>query len=492
LTVSSLPNFYSARRSRKEGKIMGRSLWLLAGFVSVSVSVGAVGVAAPATDADFGDYISAELPASEQSFMQTAIEQFPDGVRADILAADPGTVGIAIVDSIAGTIHYNRPEAIGSVQVLPPRPMPGDNYPAVGCASPATFNPGCSSGSGPYRRVYTVPVPAAQVWQTTQTGQDPSWTSGYSNAGTVTTKCKAGNFNKTRFTVEKGEEKYLLWDAGFSYLGGWSPTPQAKGGAVDAGLQYSNQATAISHDNYALFIAISNTAYVVSNPSGLNGDPSRIDCSDTTATDLKFTVAPLHGGELGLLSPLSECISTESHTTEHPGNTVESCETYQFVLTARPHGSTTGEQILAWYAPSATFGGWGEVGSYIGEHASLHDQSEKLYYATTPCGNCIFKWMTSIGQKIPHQDLHDKSTYGATWSDRTIASWATGGTEEPPTDVPLTKALTLCTEFPVWHPPYRPALQRRLQEHAQRTDRNRGERRRLGLFGHRREGLDRA
>jgi hypothetical protein len=89
-------------------------------------------------------------------------------------------------------------------------------------------------------------------------------------------------------------------------------------------------------------------------------------------------------------------------------------------------------------------GGWGDVFS-VGAPAYLVPE--------VPCANCVFKWMTSIGQPKDKVNYSDGATYGATWSSRAISCNAVGcsGDNEA---IPMTAALTLCTEFPLWFGKY--------------------------------------
>jgi hypothetical protein len=59
--------------------------------------------------------------------------------------------------------------------------------------------------------------------------------------------------------------------------------------------------------------------------------------------------------------------------------------------------------------------------------------------------------MTSIAQK--HEHLEDGSTYSATWSDRSISGAALNGDSSIEL-VPITPAITDCSEYPLWIPPY--------------------------------------
>jgi hypothetical protein len=92
---------------------------------------------------------------------------------------------------------------------------------------------------------------------------------------------------------------------------------------------------------------------------------------------------------------------------------------------------------------------WAQLSTYT---YSPSPESTPYYVSEIPCGGCVFKWMTSIGQTHT-ENLHDGSKFTATWSDRVISPLAIGGSPfDPP--VPLTKPLTKCTEYPIWQPPY--------------------------------------
>jgi hypothetical protein len=402
---------------------------------------------------DVSNYISPSLEPGEHEYMQSAINQLPASMREKFLRTDPTHVSISVYDGATGEMHYSRPELAGNLHLEPSHPLPGDDYPlalggskdGLSGAMPQTITscggspaPGCISGAGPYRRIFT-PQVAAEV--TCPSGVKRPCTpangtnNGYWISGSVTTACKAGIFK------DKG-------DIGFVYLGGYSTKPDETGGSVDAGLQYNyeDDPSLPNLDNYELFIGIRNEpklVYTSTNPPGAL-KPDFIDCGGPPAS-MEFRVAPW---ELNLARSGTGCVSSKTVTSSYQ---LEACGTFAFILERGVGGigEQHNEQVIVWVAPDISYGGWG-VFATSNQGTTKKPQPE--YFPQVPCGGCIFKWVTGIGQE--QENLTDGSLFSATWSDRGIAPWATnpGDLQLPPygNPVPMTENLTLCTEYPLW------------------------------------------
>ena len=401
---------------------------------------------------DVSVYVSPNLEAREQEYMRYAMNQLPARMKEKMLRTDPTHVSITVYDGATGEAHYNRPELKGRLRLESSRSLPGDDYPLASAedrngslaagpdrvtscgASPA---PGCTSGAGPYRRIFTPQLPPeidCPSGVPRPCGPGTGTNDGYWVSGTVTTACKAGSFKKD--------------DIGFVFLGGYSKTPDETGGSVDAGLQYNyeDDPSLPNLDNYEMFIGIKNEPKLVysSNFTGEGTGKELINCGGNVT--MEFRVAPW---ELGLNSrPGSGCVS--SKTVNNPW-LLKACGTIAFILERGRGGigEEYNDESIVWIAPSFSFGGWGQE--------AVSPQNKQTYYwPQTPCGGCIFKWTTGIGQE--QENLTDGSLYSATWSNLEIAPWATDPSDitNPPygNGVPMTAKLTLCTEYPLWRGTY--------------------------------------
>lgn len=410
--------------------------------------------APPADGLDLRGYVSTDLDPAEQEFMRSQMNQLPRRMKEKFLRTDLSRVSISIVDGATGAVHYNRPELQGDLRREEPRPLPGDDYPGDVQAGPderadvtsgltscgSSPSPGCTAGGGPYRRVFTPPV-AAEVTcpsgVTRPCNESNGTNNGYWNAGTVTTSCNTGIFASRGGGVS---------DVGYAFLGGYSASPTATGGIVNGGLQ-DNDELFTGHpkeNNYALFLGIKGVEKLVfesSNPPG-DAPPRLIDCGGKTT--LEFRVAPW---ELNL-NTRAGC--TSSKTVDYP-NLLAACGTVAFIIERGTGGAgeQTAEQVIIWLAPSVTYGGWGVNAT---SNQGTTEKPVKNYWPQVPCGGCIFKWTTGIGQL--NEDLEDNSSYSVTWSDREIAPWATDPGDKSYVDygvpVPMTEKLTRCTEYPLW------------------------------------------
>ena len=412
---------------------------------------------APDFGPDVSSYVSTSLEPREQEYMRSAINQLPASMREKMLRTDPTHVSLSVYDGATGEVHFSRPELQGRLRLEPSRPLPGDDYPfatatekeesarpsperITSCGgSPA---PGCTSGAGPYRRIFTHPVAAEVVCPSgvpRPCGPGTGTNNGYWVSGTVSTECKAGSFK------EKG-------DVGFSFLGAYSATPTETGGTVDAGLQYNyeDDPQLPNLDNYEMFIGILNEPKLIYTSTAPPGGPGKqfIECGGKTSMELR--VAPW---ELNLNTRKgSGCVS--SKTVNNPWQ-LKQCGTVAFIFERGVGG--VGQQYnyeaIVWVAPSITFGGWGQLAT---SKQGNPKKPQINYWPQVPCGGCVFKWTTGIGQE--QENLTDGSLYSAVWSNRGIAPWATDPGDITPTTtgdpVPMPAKLTYCTEYPLWRGTY--------------------------------------
>lgn len=398
---------------------------------------------------DLTGYVSNDLDHSEQSLLRATLTNLPRQMQEQIAAHPSDSVHIAIVEGGTGVIHYNRPEDAGSYEVKQGSPLPGDEYPYAensGMAddeasfSNGGLDPGSNPGTGPYRRVYTPPVAAAPEPALSQINyQDLSVQHIYETGGSVSIGCDAGLF--------------APGDIGYSYMGGWSGTwntltgANAVARAIDAGLQYSP-----AGNNYAMIMTIagSGTTHTVqiSKSNTKNAVlPPRIDCTDENDwADIYFAAL----GAYQLQSVAPNCWNTDEVPT-FIGFPSKDCNTYVLRLAVASDqfdGHIGGIQFyyIFWFSQGYQQGGWGELQPFT---AKNYRGAENVagWVPRAPCGNCTFKWMTSIAQQT--QDLTDQSWYTASWSNREISGW-------PATHalVSLTKEKTNCTEYPLWHATY--------------------------------------
>ncbi len=387
---------------------------------------------------DIRDYVSPALEAGEQRFMRAYMNSLPRKFKERIAGQAVNSVSVAIVDGGTGTIHYNRPEEAGSYEIVRAAALPGDEHPLV---HNATRNPGLFGGSGPYRRIYTVPLPASPT-----PPSDASW---YEQEGVVSATCKAGNF--------------AHGDRGYSYMGGWSPTWDSAGtpAVIDAGLVYNYQASKKSIDDYSVFMNLGNGIGIISkgNAEQLDGDPlypqpTHIGCYSPGMTRLNFSVLPAHQ----LPSRAPECWDVKDNEGNFTGFPIAACNTYALMLSvASEHflGFEGGHtSYIVWVSPNVTDGGWAHLDKYTAPYWN-GKKNVAGWVANVTCGGCIFKWMTSIAQSKGNT-LTDGSYFGAVWYKREISGYALGepflaGSGELKT---ITAQITDCSEYPLWRPPY--------------------------------------
>ncbi len=352
---------------------------------------------------DLTAYASTQLPAAEREYVAYYLNALPDITKATIAGRNTADVHVAIIDGASDTIHYNVPSDAGTLHAVDKMSLPGDDYPSS--SAEPFFNPGFSGSTGPYRRDYTPPFQANKQARTSQ--------SAYYDGGFVTLRCKAGSFNHTK----------PLSDVGFLYLGGWSPTPSATGGAVDAGLQYNYELSPKSKDDYSPFIAISKV-------KGYVATGTHVGCNNVAF--LEFLVAPI----------------LKHRDNPSCGHSDPTCQTYALVFAADVQvGSKFISYVADYISPSVTQGGWADPYTLKGSG------NRPAYFSETPCGGCVFKFMTSIGQS--KADYTDGSSYAATWSNKEIACAATA-CDGKHSVVPLPAKLTYCSEYPLWHGRYGP------------------------------------
>jgi hypothetical protein len=258
----------------------------------------------PSDGLEMGAYASKELGDREWRFVRSQLNKLPTRMKRRMLATDLDHYDIFFVDGATGEVHQNRPDLIGLLNMEPDDPLPGDDYPfsdgsdfsqTTDAAPPPPPSwcgtspaPGCYAGSGPYRRIFTPPMPAEYVCPNgplPKTCQGKNYSNqGYWNTGFVSTNCEAGEF------VHNSVDN----DAGFSYLGGWSPSPGQPGGVIDAGLQYDYELSDESYDDYALFIKIPGvgTAEISQSTTPPGGRvPPHIDCGSGGVL-LEFDASP--------------------------------------------------------------------------------------------------------------------------------------------------------------------------------------------------------
>jgi hypothetical protein len=350
--------------------------------------------------ADLGAFASPLLAPGERQYMQYYLNSLPDRTKSEIAGFAPANVHLTVIDGATGRFHYSQAADIGTMQSIDGMSLPGDDdYPGTGAN--LGFNPGSSASTGPYRRDYTPGLKANP--------QARSAERSYYDGAVVSVACHAGSFNHTSPHN----------DAGFLYLGGWSATPGALGGAVDAGLQYNYELSPKSNDDYSPFIAISKVKGYVA--TGMH-----VPCGGSVF--LEFLMSPA-GQRPG-------CIITDP-----------TCPSYALLVSAFVTSKIF--YIAEYIAPNVAQGGWADEYSYTSNDGTA-------YASEVPCGGCVFKFMTSIGQTQKGVDYTDRSTYAATWSSKEIACAATvcDGIHAA---VPIPASLTLCSEYPLWKKPYDPA-----------------------------------
>ncbi len=392
----------------------------------------------PASGPDLHDYVSPNLDPAEQALVRNYMNALPKAFKERIAGQPVNSISVAIVEGTTGAIHYNRPEDVGSYQVVSGMALPGAERPDM---QSAVKNPGVYGGSGPYRRVYTIPLPAAPAPAPDEQGN-------YEQSGDVTTTCKSGNF--------------YPGDRGYAYLGGWSGTWDTAGGpsAVDAGLIYNYEASLKSADDYSMFMNLGNGIGIISKGNAETHDgkeaelpPTHIACNAFGLATMTFSVS----GTFQLPSVAPQCWQGKGGDAEWIGFPNAECSTYAMTLSVTSEffdtysGAHTA--LIIWVAPNITDGGWGHLVKFVSKYYN-GKYNVPGYIASATCGGCMFKWMTSIAQPKGNT-LSDGSYYGAVWFKREISGYALK--ESYTAGSPLirtTKNLVNCSEYPLWHPPY--------------------------------------
>lgn len=389
-------------------------------------SVAHIPARAAAQTSSLDAYVSNGLSAPERDYMRHQMRQLPADLRARFAARDPSKVTVAIIDGVTSLVHYNHEEDIGSV--VASAPPPDLESRSAQCPPPSTsggvYDPGCYAKSGPYRRVYTVPLTAIPR-------PAPGDVSGdYEAAAYATVACTDGYPWHNPHNPKD-------FDVGHAYLGGWSTTPEAPGGNVDAGLQYDWKQHKNSQDDYGPFLNIAGLKYwTLNKPAKVgqwSGHTGRVGCSDADFVIIGFEVHPI----------------------TDPPCTYLKCVGGGYELILDVESAANGNiATLIWEAPGIPapgplYGGWGDVYAYSGGGCTT-----TCYNSEVPCGGCIFKYMSSIAQ-LPPGNYTDKSRYSVTWFQRTVSCWETQScpqNSEPL--IPLTSKLVYCTEYPMWGATY--------------------------------------
>lgn len=376
---------------------------IIVGMILIPAAAFAQTTTSAAQEINAGSYLSPRLGSSERDYFHNELGVLPVLVNVSRSEISPDTVSLVMIDGATGTVHYSRPEEAGTWHR---RASPEDLPDGVTDG----FDPGYYAKSGPYRRVYTIPVPGAD-------GQYNSNSVAKGIEATVTVACKNG-------THKKGDEGHI-------YLGGWSSTPNADGGTVDAGLQYNYGQSKLSGDNYSPFMNLGKKIgywFKDAPPGNAKGQKTGyVNCGG--AVEMAF-------GILSTVTTAGGC---------NGGGPKVNCERYDLILEILPVGSKKPLQVVIWappylYKPGTFEGGWGTVSG---------DKSNG-YTVDTSCPGCIFKFMTLIAQPPPGR-YTDGSSFSATWSNRVIScsliQTCGDGGDAP---VPLTDDIVDCSEYPLW------------------------------------------
>ncbi|MGA2537584.1 MAG: hypothetical protein ABSF53_16320, partial [Terracidiphilus sp.] len=376
--------------------------WIAISFAAVSVLPAQTAEQDETSEVrpDVSSLISPDLDRHEQAVIHASLSNLPLSIQQHLVAKPKGSVHVVIVDGRTGSIHYSRPEDAGSFEVRPNPGMPGDDDPFL--TEDDGLDPGVYAGSGPYRRVYTKPMPA--VAQPTPTGApDVNQQHFYVAQGDVSIICKAG--------------KFATGDVGYSYMGGWSGTwnqlsgPEGQGRAIDAGLQYSP-----TMDNYAMIMSIAGLGEITIGNYKTASTPQRIQCTEKAdLADVKFYAFGAY--QTPTAAPSCWYIDDSQHIENFIGFPDEDCNTYGLGLEVtsdqflgKIKGITT--YYLMYYSPDYKYGGWGTLTPYT---AKFYNGSENVagWLPRVPCENCAFKWMTSMAQT--KERLTDGSWYATAW-----------------------------------------------------------------------------
>lgn len=103
---------------------------------------------------DVDSYISPRLDPAEQQYFREQIGALHLLLKVDTTKLSPDLISVVVIDSKTGTVHYSRPEDVGTWH----RRAASDSAPE---GVTDDFDPGYYGKSGPYRRIYTIPVEGA-------------------------------------------------------------------------------------------------------------------------------------------------------------------------------------------------------------------------------------------------------------------------------------------------------------------------------------------
>jgi len=359
----------------------------------------------------------------ERSEVSKILNNLPPRYLSRYAKRDYKSQGLIIVDGVTGKIHYNRPDLANSFRKaatgelhLPRTTNPYSARKGGLHRGAESYTPGGDPGTGPYRRLYSNQLPAIPATDSTNAG------SYYEMDGLVSVNCAAGNFVHPNGIKE----------AGFSYVGGWSPTAQGGGSSLDAGLQYNYQIGPNSQDDYSPFINIAGIGYVAGAGSG-----AHLACQSGLAS-YQFALIPTFKSTCDPSTQIGD----------------PNCPTYAFNLefAPDPNNRFANNVGVMYISDDATQGGWGSVVRW--------DNQPDEYVESVSCGGCVFKRMTTIAQSDPanpppadQENLQSGSSFTSSWSGTFISCWANQSCSDPynygvvPWDASITGG---CTEYPYW------------------------------------------
>jgi len=368
--------------------------------------------------------ISPAQSDTERSAVSKILNNLPPRYLSRYAKRDYKHQGLIIVDGVTGKIHYNRPDLANSFRKatssdlhLPETKNPFSTRRGELNRGAASYTPSSDPGSGPYRRTYSNQLPPIPATDSTNVGAY------YEMDGLVSVNCAAGNFVHPNGIKE----------AGFSYVGGWSPTAQGGGSSLDAGLQYNYQISPDSKDDYSPFINIAGIGYVTGAGSG-----AHLACQSGLAA-YGFAIMPTFK---------STCDASIEYSDPN-------CPTYAFDIYFEPDPSNqyANNVGVIYISDDATRGGWGSVVKF--------ETQPDLFFESVSCGGCVFKRMTTIGQSDPanpppadRENLQSGSSFASSWSGTVISCWANQSCPDGrsygvvPWDASITGG---CTEYPYWN-----------------------------------------
>jgi hypothetical protein len=107
-----------------------------------------------------GEYVSQEMSPFTRRLLLGQMRQLSPTDKSWIRSAERGRVSVAVINGTDGRIYYNHPEDRGSILRTTATLLDtvGSRSRRAGKAHP--FDPGSSTNTGPYRRVYTTGVNA--------------------------------------------------------------------------------------------------------------------------------------------------------------------------------------------------------------------------------------------------------------------------------------------------------------------------------------------